>query len=109
MRAEALALERSIWVLGGWIVAAAGSLVISITIARLLTPASVGVFYLAWSMAIFSSIVARFGMDSVAVRMLALSLSDTLSGRAKSTLWRTGAFTVGGATVIAGLLGGGVW
>jgi O-antigen/teichoic acid export membrane protein len=99
-----VALKRSGFVFGGWAISAVGSFLVSITIVRLLQPGDVGIYYLAMSVATFASIVARFGMDSVAVRLIAQALGAGDTARARSALGRTLAFTVAGGIAAAVLL-----
>jgi O-antigen/teichoic acid export membrane protein len=97
----AVALRRSGFVFGGWAISTLGSFLVSISIVRLLQPADVGVYYLAMSVATFASIVARFGMDSVAIRVIAQALGAGDTARARSALGRTLAFAAAGGVAAA--------
>ncbi len=89
----------------------AGGLVVNAILARMLSPADMGAYFLLSSIVLFAAIVARFGLKQTVVRFVAESMRAGQPGRAASTvrsvyaLVALGSFAVGAVY----LLGLGPW
>jgi O-antigen/teichoic acid export membrane protein len=103
------ALRGSAWVFGGYAVGLVLALLVNALMAKVLVPTSLGVFFLTVSVVTFGSTVAQFGMETVAVRVIAHSLGREELGRARATIWRTLAVTLTGAALVGGTLAFGLW
>lgn len=108
-RAQMRALRGSAWVLAGAVVATGATLAVNIALVHLLTPGGVGVYYLTLSVATFCAIVARFGMDNAAVRVIPRALNSQKPGMARSTVVRTLWITLAVGAALGVTLGAGVW
>jgi O-antigen/teichoic acid export membrane protein len=104
-------LRGSAWILAGRVLGRAIGLASGVVLARALTATDLGDFYLAFSLAALSAIVARLGMDTPATRLVAEALAEGLPGRARSVLRQTVAFTAFGSAVVGAVaaLGGWKW
>jgi O-antigen/teichoic acid export membrane protein len=104
-------LRGSAWIFSGRVVARAIALATGILLARLLSPAELGDFYLAFSLATLAAIIARVGMDTPATRLVAEALAQKAPGRARSVLLQTLVFTAAATGLVAAvsILGGWNW
>lgn len=86
-------------------------LVTSALLARLLTTAEMGTYFLVMSLTAVASVCARFGMQQTLVRLVAESIARGQPGRAQATLKRVMVVVVVGSTIVGGAItfGGGEW
>jgi O-antigen/teichoic acid export membrane protein len=96
------------WVFVGKAVTGVSSLIVNAMIARLLTLEDVGVFNLAFSIAMFSSMLAHLGMSRAVVRLVAETMGTNQPGRARSAIRIVFAFGIAGSAVTLVLLAFGV-
>ncbi len=109
----ALSLRRRLaaggaWALGGRVLLALTGLATNALLARLLSPQDLGVFFLAFSVVSFCSVLSSLGLEITVVRFVAESLGLELPGRARRVVNKVivlgafGAATVGGAYLLVG-------
>jgi O-antigen/teichoic acid export membrane protein len=104
-------LQGTSWVLGGRVAAIVLGLVINAVLARLMDPAELGAYFTIFTLVLLGSIVARMGMDRVAVRFISSSLGTGRDARAGDAIRIALTVSVGGALVVglALSLGVGAW
>jgi O-antigen/teichoic acid export membrane protein len=93
-------LQGTSWFLGGRVAAIVFGLAINSILARLLTPAELGAYFTIFTLVLFGSIVARLGMDRVAVRFISSSLGTGQDARAGEAIRITLTISAGGALVV---------
>lgn len=101
----AILVGGGIWALGGKCVGGVLGLVITATLARLMPPAELGVYLLAFSFVSIVATLARLGLEQVGLRLVAESLGRGDSATAAAVAWRALAL-VAAAAVAVGLLAG---
>jgi O-antigen/teichoic acid export membrane protein len=92
----------------GKAVTGASSLLVNAMIARLLAVESVGVYNLAFSIAMFSSMLAQMGMNRAVIRLVAESVGSGRPGRARAAIRIVFAFGLGGSVAVGALLAFGI-
>ncbi|MDO8435044.1 MAG: oligosaccharide flippase family protein [Candidatus Binatus sp.] len=97
-------LSGGFWVLTGRLTAAVAALGISAFVARLLTPAQAGAYYLAASVVIFAALVGGLGLPQAAMRIIADALGRDLPGRARTAIANSLILGVSGAVLTAFIL-----
>jgi O-antigen/teichoic acid export membrane protein len=90
------------WVFAGKVVTSILGLAASATLARLMAQSDLGVYFIAFSTAMFASTIADFGLDRVVVRYVSASLSTDRPARARAAI--RGVFTIVGAATAASAL-----
>ena len=96
-------LSGSAWAVGGQVGAAVAGLLSNVLLARLLTPAEFGAYFLVLSLVAVGSLVGCLGLNRAAVRFVAESMSLEQPGRARRAIRLVvGLGTVG--AVAAGLV-----
>jgi len=76
----------SFWVAFGFAVNATSSLFISIILARVLDPESVGLYFLAFSISIIFSGILQFGFNITVVRLISASIANNKLSELRNTL-----------------------
>jgi O-antigen/teichoic acid export membrane protein len=101
-------LSGGAWVLVGKVVTGGSSLFVNAMVARLLPLESVAVYNLAFSIAMFSSMLAHLGMSRAVIRLVAEAMGRGRPGRARSAIRIVFTFGCGGAALTLALLAFGV-
>lgn len=73
-----------IWAFTAKIVTSLLTVGLTAVVARIVSPSDLGTFFLCFSVVTFLSLIARFGLDQVAVRMVSENITVGNFGRAKS-------------------------
>ena len=104
-------LTGSAWAFAGKLITAFSGLAVSALLARLLSPEAMGVYFLVFSLAAVSAMVAQLGMNQAVVKLVAESLGTGKPGRAARAIrlvFRNGTLgAIAVAMVVA--FGGGKW
>ncbi len=74
------------WILIGRLLMTGGALATSAFVARLLSPAQTGAFYLASSVVVFASVLGQLGLPQAAMRLVADAIGRDLHGAARTAI-----------------------
>jgi O-antigen/teichoic acid export membrane protein len=96
-------LHGGFWAVGARGVGILSALAVNALLARLLSPADMGNYFLTMSVAGLAAIVAQFGMPSAVVRFVAEAMGTGRAGRARSAVMHALLITAAGG-ILAGLL-----
>lgn len=102
-------LSGSLWVLLGRLGTRTAVVGTGVVLARLLTKDELGTFFLATSIVTIVAAVARLGMETASVRLVAEALSRDDRGRARSVVLQSFAVAAAGAALAVAVLGAGGW
>ncbi|MDH3587774.1 MAG: oligosaccharide flippase family protein [Gammaproteobacteria bacterium] len=91
-------LSGGAWVLGGFVVNAFAGLVVTALLTRILAPAEVGLYFLAFSLVITGSGLIQIGLNRSVVRLTAEAMTLNQPRRARDT--------IGKALLLVAVLGG---
>ena len=99
------------WVISGKLGTALFGLAVNGLLARLLPPDQMGAYFLALSLATFSSVIAQMGLGPIIVRLVAESIALGEAGRAGAAIRAVFILGAAGAALVALViaLGGGQW
>lgn len=93
-------LSGSTWALGGKIAAAATGLVTNALLARMLTPAEFGAYFLAFSIISFGALVGALGLTKAVIRFIAENMGLNQAGRVRRAVYLSVGFGVLGSLVV---------
>jgi len=96
-------LKGGIWVTGGFAINTLSALAIGALLTRLLSPEDVGLYFLAFSLALTMSSIVQFGMNRTVVRLTAKSITSQAPGQARSAIFKILTF-VATSSLILGIL-----
>lgn len=101
----------SLWTLSGVVAMLIAGFVANMVLARNLSPAALGTYYLAVSLTSTTAILGRLGLDSAAVRLVAQSQAREDTGATRGLVSRLLLYSFAGASLLALLLwfSGGPW
>lgn len=104
-------ISGGLWSLGGRLIFLLLTLIINALIARLLSPADVGTYFLAQSLVIAVAALVSFGLPQTTVRMLSEAIATDQLGRVTDVVWKALLFVAGSATTVSVIwgLGTGRW
>lgn len=97
------------WVFGGRIGSRAITLLVNVAVAKLLVPASVGTLLLTITLVTIGATIARWGMESTAIRLIAQNVAAGAPAGARASVRLTITGTLLGSGIVAGALGTGGW
>jgi PST family polysaccharide transporter len=103
----AVLVGGGIWALGGKAVGGVLGLGITAVLARLMAPAELGIYLLAFSLVVTAATLARLGLEQVGLRLVAEHLGRQEDAAAAAVAWRVLAL-VGLAGLALGVLAG-IW
>lgn len=100
-----------LWATSAKVLGLGAGLISSALLARLLTTAEMGTYFLILSLTAFAGVCARFGMQQTLVRLVAESIARGQPGRAQATLKRVLVVVILGSATVGGAIGfgGGEW
>jgi O-antigen/teichoic acid export membrane protein len=98
-------LTGGAWALGGKFFAGVNLLAANYLLARLLSPAQLGSYFLVFNGVVIAAVVAQLGMGQTVVRLVAQAMGTGREADVPGTLNRAAAFTLFGSTVIAAAVG----
>lgn len=104
-------LSGGFWMMGARIVAAVSGLLVSMLLARMLTPDQLGGYFIIASVAVSGAMLAQFGTHQAVVRLVAGGLARGDPGGVRRSLRSVLVIALTGAAVVAGgyALGVGDW
>lgn len=104
-------LSGGFWMMGARIVAAVSGLLVSMLLARMLTPDQLGGYFIIASVAVSGAMLAQFGTHQAVVRLVAGGLAHGDPGGVRRSLRSVLVIALTGAAVVAGgyALGVGDW
>ena len=109
-RRLALRLARgTAWIFTGRMASRGATLLVNVVAAKILVPSAVGALLLTNTVVLIGAMVARWGMDFAAVRLVARSAADGEWARARASLASTFLGTIVGSGIAAAVLLGGGW
>jgi O-antigen/teichoic acid export membrane protein len=79
-------LSGGAWAFGGKVLIALTGLASSALLARLLSPGELGLYFLAYSVVVFCTILGTLGLGQTVVRLVAENMSLSLLGRVRSVI-----------------------
>lgn len=79
-------LSGGLWALVGRVSMSGGSFLVSVLLARLMSPEEVGTYYLALSLVTVAAVAGRFGLEKTALSLVAQSVAEGRPAEARRTL-----------------------
>src|SRR6266542_6926934 len=79
-------VRGSAWVLAGRILSIVSGVAVNLLLSRILTPAELGDYFLAFTIVLFASTLAQLGMDRTIVRLVAEAIGIRQYGRAGAAI-----------------------
>lgn len=99
-------ISNGIWALSGKVIIAISSLAINALLARLLSPAEMGIYFLLMTLVAALAMAAQLGLNHVVVRMIAEALGKNDPSAAKSAVRAVALYGFIGAALAAASVGG---
>jgi len=100
-------LRGGAWAFAGKVLTALMGLALAAILARLLSPEEMGVYFLAFNLATFFSILARMGLENTLLRYVSEALGRNQPGRARVVIRKGLLLALVSAVVVAAVVGAG--